>query len=100
LLKSRELAGREVLIHPGRWGGTYADVGGRSERAEALFYEFSPDHLLRSIDRFVGLDKVRCEQAPFYSDIGRPFARSGTDDTVGRKQEDYRVKDTLIRGSR
>jgi transposase len=45
---------------------------------EALFYEFSlerhvpADHLLRSIDRFVDLDGVRCELAPFYSEVGRP----------------------------
>src|SRR5215472_10749977 len=45
---------------------------------EALFYEFSlerhvpAEHLLRSIDRFVDLDGVRCELAPFYSEMGRP----------------------------
>jgi transposase len=45
---------------------------------EALFYEFSlerhvpADHLLRSIDRFVDLGEVRCELAPFYSEVGRP----------------------------
>ena len=44
----------------------------------ALFYEFSlekhvpPDHLLRSIDRFVELDEVRRELAGFYSHLGRP----------------------------
>src|SRR3954465_3374068 len=44
----------------------------------ALFYEFSlerrvpSDHLLRSIDRFVELDGVRGDLAPFYSAIGRP----------------------------
>jgi transposase len=43
-----------------------------------LFYEFSldkhipADHLLRSIDRFVELDELRRELAPFYSNIGRP----------------------------
>jgi len=43
-----------------------------------LFYEFSlerhvpPDHLLRSIDRFVELGELRREMAPFYSAIGRP----------------------------
>ena len=43
-----------------------------------LFYEFSlerhvpPDHLLRSIDRFVELDGLRRELSPFYSTIGRP----------------------------
>jgi transposase len=44
----------------------------------ALFYEFSldrhvpPDHLLRSIDRFVELDELRRELSSFYSTIGRP----------------------------
>ena len=44
----------------------------------ALFYEFSldrhvpADHLVRSIDRFVELDALRRELAPFYSAIGRP----------------------------
>jgi hypothetical protein len=52
---------------------------------EHLFYEFSLErhvpetHLLRSIDRFVELDGLRCELAPFYSEIAcsgdcdRPF---------------------------
>jgi hypothetical protein len=41
-------------------------------RQEALFYEFSPEgpvpagHLLRSIDRFVELDGLRPELAPFF----------------------------------
>ena len=45
---------------------------------DALFYEFSlerhvpSDHLSRSIDRFVELDGVRGELAPFYSERGRP----------------------------
>src|SRR4051794_4467354 len=45
---------------------------------DALFYEFSlerhvpSDHLSRSIDRFVELDGVRGELAPFYSEKGRP----------------------------
>src|SRR6266480_5562013 len=45
---------------------------------DALFYEFSlerhvpAEHLLRSIDRFVELDGLRCELAPFYSEKGRP----------------------------
>ncbi len=45
---------------------------------DALFYEFSlerhvpSDHLLRSIGRFVELDGVRGELAPFYSEKGRP----------------------------
>lgn len=43
-----------------------------------MFYEFSlerhipADHLLRSIDRFVDLEQVRQDLAPFYSRIGRP----------------------------
>src|SRR5262249_60904246 len=53
-------------------------MGERQVYQEALFYEFSleshvpSDHLLRSIDRFVELDGLRRELAPFYSAIGRP----------------------------
>src|SRR5215831_2533529 len=53
-------------------------MGERRIRQEALFYEFSLErhvpekHLLRSIDRFVELDGLRQELAPFYSEIGRP----------------------------
>jgi transposase len=49
-----------------------------SRGQDALFYEFSLErhvperHLLRSIDRFVELDRLRCELAPFYSEMGRP----------------------------
>src|SRR6187455_873346 len=53
-------------------------MGHRQVEQAALFYEFSlerhvpPDHLLRSIDRFVELGELRREMAPFYSAIGRP----------------------------
>ena len=53
-------------------------MGARQVDQAALFYEFSldrhvpGDHLLRSIDRFVELDALRQELAPFYSAIGRP----------------------------
>ena len=53
-------------------------MGERRVRQDALFYEFSLEdhvpegHLLRSIDRFVELDGVRRELAPFYSEKGRP----------------------------
>src|SRR5207253_1998409 len=53
-------------------------MGERRVRQDALFYEFSledhvpAEHLLRSIDRFVGLGELRRELAPFYSAIGRP----------------------------
>ena len=53
-------------------------MGRRQVEQAALFYEFSlerhvpPDHLLRSIDRFVVLGELRRELAPFYSAIGRP----------------------------
>src|SRR6187401_1870517 len=53
-------------------------MGRRQVERAALFYEFSlerhvpPDHLLRSIDRFVELGELRREMAPFYSAIGRP----------------------------
>src|SRR5258708_34268385 len=53
-------------------------MGERRSGQDALFYEFSlerhvpAEHLLRSIDRFVELDGVRQELAPFYSEMGRP----------------------------
>jgi len=53
-------------------------MGERRVRQDALFYEFSLErhvperHLLRAIDRFVELDELRQELAPFYSEIGRP----------------------------
>src|SRR5215813_268288 len=53
-------------------------MGERQVQQDAFFYEFSLErhvpeqHLLRSIDRFVELDGVRRELAPFYSVIGRP----------------------------
>ena len=53
-------------------------MGERLVRQDALFYEFSLEghvperHLLRSIDRFVELDGLRRELAPYYSAIGRP----------------------------
>jgi len=53
-------------------------MGHRQVEQASLFYEFSlerhvpPDHLLRSIDRFVELDQIRRELAGFYSHIGRP----------------------------
>jgi transposase len=53
-------------------------MGHRQVEQAALFYEFSlekhipPDHLLRSIDRFVELGELRRELATFYSTTGRP----------------------------
>src|SRR6201982_484730 len=53
-------------------------MGHRQVEQAALFYEFSlerhipTDHLLRLIDRFVDLEQVRRDLAPFYSSIGRP----------------------------
>ena len=53
-------------------------MGHRQVEQAALFYAFSlekhvpPDHLLRSIDRFVELGELRRELAPFYSSMGRP----------------------------
>src|SRR6516225_2121628 len=58
--------------------GGQSMMGERQVRRDALFYEFSLErhvpekHLLRSIDRFVELDALRRELAPFYSAIGRP----------------------------
>lgn len=53
-------------------------MGERTLRQDALFYGFSledhipPDHLLRSIDRFVELSSIRRDLAPYYSSVGRP----------------------------
>src|SRR5580693_6448981 len=53
-------------------------MGPRQVEQAALFYEFSLEghvptgHLLRSIDKFVELDGLRRELAPFYSEKGRP----------------------------
>jgi len=53
-------------------------MGERKVQQDALFYEFSLErhvpekHLLRAIDRFVELDRLRRELEPFYSAIGRP----------------------------
>src|SRR6516162_505031 len=53
-------------------------MGHRLDEQAALFYEFSlerhvpPNHLFRSIDRFVELDGLRRELSAFYSTIGRP----------------------------
>jgi transposase len=53
-------------------------MGHRQLEQAALFYEFSlerhipPDHLLRSIDRFVELGDLSRELALFYRSIGRP----------------------------
>jgi transposase len=53
-------------------------MGERRVHQDALFYGFSlaehvpAGHLLRSVDRFVELDGLRQELAPYYSAIGRP----------------------------
>jgi transposase len=53
-------------------------MGHRQVEQAALFYKFSlekhipADHLLRSVDRFVDLEQVRRDLAPFHSGIGRP----------------------------
>src|SRR5437773_2045334 len=58
-------------------------MGERRVQQEALFYEFSLErhvpekHLLRSIDRYVELDGLRQELAPFYSEMGRPSIDPG-----------------------
>ena len=57
-------------------------MGHRQVEQAELFYEFSlekhipPDHLLRSIDRFVEFSELRRELAGFYSNIGRPWIPS------------------------
>src|SRR6202012_5817869 len=61
-----------------RAAGLKIMMGHRQVEQAALFYEFSlekhvpVDYLLRSIDRFVDLEQVRQDLAPFYSSIGRP----------------------------
>jgi transposase len=51
---------------------------GRQSDQPAFLYDFAldkhvpADHMLRSIDRFVELDKIRANLAPFYSTTGRP----------------------------
>jgi hypothetical protein len=76
--KVRGCRGAVVLIQSGVGIGELPMMGDRWSGQEALFYEFSfenhvpAEHLLRSIDRFVELDGIRSELAPFYSEIGRP----------------------------
>jgi hypothetical protein len=56
-------------------------MGERQVQQDALFCEFSlerhvpAEHLVRSIDRFVELDRVRRELASFYSELGKPRER-------------------------
>ncbi len=65
-----------IISHHVGWGQSM--MGERQVQQDALFYEFSLErhvperHLLRSIDRFVELDGLRRELAPFYSEMGRP----------------------------
>src|SRR5512139_1818296 len=53
-------------------------MGERTVIQEALFYSFSlerhvpDDHLLRRIDRFVDLSRLREHLRPYYSETGRP----------------------------
>jgi hypothetical protein len=76
--KVRGCAGSGCLIRSGGWGRGEVDDGEHRVRQDALFYEFSLEehvpagHLLRSVDRFVELDGLRRELAPFYSEVGRP----------------------------
>jgi hypothetical protein len=58
-------------------------MGERQVQQDALFYEFSlerhvpTEHLLRSLDRFVELDGVRRELAPFSAkEVGLRLIRS------------------------
>src|SRR3954466_1255056 len=66
VIQSVQLAGLKIMM------------GHRQVEQAALFYEFSlerhvpAEHLLRSIDRFVDLQEIRQDLAPFYSNIGRP----------------------------
>ena len=62
-------------------------MGPRQEAQPALFYEFSledhvpPDHLLRSIDRFVDLSGIRAYLADFYSHTGDVVGHIGERDS-------------------
>ena len=53
-------------------------MGDRLVMQESLFYQFRlddhvpADHMLRAIDRFLDLDRLRRHLAPFYSTTGRP----------------------------
>lgn len=53
-------------------------MGSQRSAQRAFLYEFSledhvpQDHLIRAIDRFVDLAKIRNQLAPFYSMTGRP----------------------------
>src|SRR6202790_5146853 len=66
------------MIQSLREAGSRIMMGHRRVEQAARFYEFSlerhvpSEHLVRSIERFVDLDGVRCELAPFYSEMGRP----------------------------
>ena len=58
-------------------------MGERQVQQDALFYEFSlerhvpTEHLLRSVDRFVELEGVRRELAPFTArEVGLRLIRS------------------------
>jgi hypothetical protein len=72
----KRLGRRDIISHHDGWGQSM--MGERQVHQDALFYEFSLErhvperHLLRLIDRFVELDALRRELAPFYSAIGRP----------------------------
>jgi hypothetical protein len=69
--------GGSSLIQSCGVAGTESMMGPRRVEQGALFYNFSidahvpADHLLRSIDRFVGLSELRRDLAPFYSSMGR-----------------------------
>ena len=51
---------------------------GRQTAPATLFYDFDleahvpGDHLLRQVDRFLDMDRMRAQLAPFYSHLGRP----------------------------
>ena len=53
-------------------------MGDRLVMQESLFYQFRlddhvpSDHMLRAIDHFINLDRLRRHLAPFYSATGRP----------------------------
>jgi transposase len=65
-----------IFANHDRWGAV-DDRGAESPTGRIVLRVLArtsraAEHLLRSIDRFVELDGVRRELAPFYSEAGRP----------------------------
>jgi len=76
LEKAVEVRGPVLIQFPG--SGSHGDDGRAAGSVEGVVLRDSleelvpPDHLLRSIDRFVELSSIRRQLAPYHSPIGRP----------------------------